>query len=140
MQEATLAMTKALTSYRTHNGTFAAFVTGIAQHKITDAFRVAGRNRSLPSDTLPEASDGTAGPEELALRAERAARMEGLLAELLTDRQVLILRLRLLGNVPVAEVAAVLDMSPGSVRVAQHRALQKLRARIEADGVDVVAV
>lgn len=46
----------------------------------------------------------------------------------LTPRQRHILRLRIVDEKTAAETADALHMTPGVVRVAQHRALNRLRA------------
>ena len=43
--------------------------------------------------------------------------------------QAEIVLLRVLGDLDVAQVAAIVGKSPGAVRIAQHRALQRLQRR-----------
>ncbi|WP_233160277.1 sigma-70 family RNA polymerase sigma factor [Pseudonocardia sp. MH-G8] len=129
VQLVVLAVVGALPSYRTDGGAFEAFVAGIARHKAADAFRGAARNRSVPVADFPEQADRSAGPELSALQAERAALAKRLIATL-PERQQQILTLRLIHQLSAAETGAALGMTEGAVRVAQHRALTALRARL----------
>lgn len=129
VQLVVLAVVGALPNYCAEGATFNAFVAGIARHKAADAFRGAARNRSVPVADIPEQADSSAGPELSALQAERAALARRLIATL-PVRQQQILTLRLIHQLSAAETAAILGMTEGSVRVAQHRALTTLRARL----------
>lgn len=127
VQEVCIAVFTSLPRYRPVSGSpFIAFVLGIAHNKIVDAYRAAARHRSLPSDELPEHGDPAPGPEQLAERAETLTELRALIARLPARHQD-ILVMRLVNGLSTEEVAGVLDMSPGAVRVAQHRALQVLR-------------
>ena len=92
-QEVCLAAITALPRYKDQGRPFLAFVYGIAAHKVADAHRAAGRNRSDPTDVVPERLSLDAGPEQMALDAESSARMNKLLAVLPEkQREILILR------------------------------------------------
>lgn len=62
------------------------------------------------------------------------AAIEALLRGLPGD-QAEILLLRVVAGLNVDQVAAVLGKRPGAVRVAQHRALRRLAARVERKAV-----
>jgi RNA polymerase sigma-70 factor (ECF subfamily) len=125
-QEVLLAVLTALPRYRDEGRPFAAFVYGVAAHKVADHHRAAAR-RPMPVGDVPEAADGALGPEDLAMRASDAATARELL-ELLPEAQRELLMLRVAAGLSAEETGAVLGMSAGAVRVAQHRALTKLRA------------
>ncbi|GAY13114.1 RNA polymerase sigma factor ShbA [Pseudonocardia sp. N23] len=125
-QEVMVAVCKALPGFDRSRSVFMAFVYGIAGNKIADAFRAAARDRSVSTDELPEGVDLAGGPEAEALRDDAARRVGALLARLPgSARTILVHRLAL--NYSAEETAALVGMTPGAVRVAQHRALQKLR-------------
>ena len=125
-QEVMVAVCKALPSFDRGRSVFMAFVYGIAGNKIADAFRAAARDRSVSTDELPEGVDIAGGPEAEALRDDAARQIGRLLGKLQESaRMILVYRLAL--NYSAEETAALVDMTPGAVRVAQHRALQKLR-------------
>jgi RNA polymerase sigma-70 factor (ECF subfamily) len=92
-QEVCLAAIQALPRYQDQGRPFLAFVYGIASHKVADAHRAAGRNRSEPTDVVPERWSLDSGPEQMALQSDSAARMTKLLA-VLPEKQREILTLR----------------------------------------------
>ncbi|MCW2666664.1 MAG: polymerase, sigma-24 subunit, subfamily [Frankiales bacterium] len=126
-QEVCMAVVTALPRYVDQGRPFAAFVYGIASHKVADAHRASFRDRSDPTETLPESVDTSAGPEEAALASDEAARARVLLARLPANQRELVL-LRVVAGLSAEETGAALGMSAGAVRVAQHRALARLRA------------
>ncbi|MEU7477313.1 RNA polymerase sigma factor ShbA [Lentzea sp. NPDC042327] len=130
-QEVCLAVLTALPAYRDQGRPFLAFVYGIAAHKVADAHRAAARLRSEPVAELPEATDLGAGPEQQALQGELSERM-GALLRLLPGKQREILVLRVVVGLSAEETAEAVDSTPGAVRVAQHRALSRLRREIAA--------
>ncbi|GAB2986006.1 sigma-70 family RNA polymerase sigma factor [Saccharothrix stipae] len=130
-QEVCLALLTALPTYKDHGRPFLAFVYGIAAHKVADAHRAALRNRAEPVPELPDAPDDEqAGPEQSALRVELSQRV-GELLRLLPDKQREIVVLRVVVGLSADQTAEAVDASPGAVRVAQHRALTRLRREIE---------
>jgi RNA polymerase sigma-70 factor, ECF subfamily len=126
-QEVCLAVVGALPSYKIKGLSFRAFVYGIAAHKVTDAFRAIGRNRSEPMAELPDVAVTHDGPEQRLLAGELAERLGGLLHRL-TPRQREVLILRIVAGLSAEEVAHIVGSTPGAVRVTQHRALNRLRA------------
>jgi len=125
-QEVCLAVLTALPSYRDQGRPFLAFVYGIAAHKVADAHRASSRNRSEPVADVPDVPETDAGPEQHALRGELSREMVELL-KILPEKQREILLLRVVVGLSAEETATALGSTPGAVRVAQHRALTKLR-------------
>ena len=130
-QEVCLALLAALPSYTDTGRPFGAFVFGIAAHKVADAARGAARVQAVPVCDVPDAPDASAGPEEALLAGYDALRARRLLASLPTGQRRLLL-LRVVTGLSAEETGYVLDMTPGAVRVAQHRALARLRELAEA--------
>ncbi len=129
-QEVCLAVLYALPRYRDTGRPFDAFVVAIAQHKVADLQRAAMRGPGstvLPSDEMPERADDSLGPEERALLSSDAEWARKLLANLPDHLRELVL-LRVAIGLTAEETGQKLGMSPGAVRVAQHRALSRLRA------------
>ncbi|SCK28593.1 RNA polymerase sigma-70 factor, ECF subfamily [Streptomyces sp. WMMB 322] len=132
-QEVCIAVLCALPRYRDTGKPFEAFVVAIAQHKIADLQRAAMRGpgqTAVPSDEMPEQPDDSLGPEERALLSSDAAWAKQLLANLPQHLRELVL-LRVAVGLTAEETGEMLGMSPGAVRVAQHRALSRLRALAE---------
>jgi RNA polymerase sigma-70 factor (ECF subfamily) len=128
-QEVCLAVLKALPSYRDQGRPFMAFVYGIAAHKVADAHRAAARNRTEPVADLPDEPESGTGPEQLALQGELSRRMQDLLT-VLPDKQREIVVLRVVVGLSAEETAEAVGSTPGAVRVAQHRALARLRKNL----------
>jgi RNA polymerase sigma-70 factor, ECF subfamily len=133
-QEVCLAVLTALPGYRVQGRPFLAFVYGIASHKVIDAHRAATRNRSEPVADVPDAVEVADGPEQRALRVELSGEMARLL-DTLPDKQREILVLRVVVGLSAEETAEAVGSTPGAVRVAQHRALARLRKSMPEEEV-----
>jgi RNA polymerase sigma-70 factor (ECF subfamily) len=133
-QEVCLAVLTALPSYRDQGRPFLAFVYGIAAHKVADAHRAAGRNRSEPVADVPDEPETDAGPEQRAMQQDLSRRMKDLL-DVLPDKQRDIVLLRVVVGLSAEETAEAIGSTPGAVRVAQHRALARLRKTLSAEEV-----
>ena len=132
-----MAAITALPRYRDQGRPFLAFVYGIAAHKVADAHRAASRDLAYPADELPERCSDSADPEQVALEAESVTRMNELL-EVLPDQQREIIIMRVVVGLSAEETATAVGSTPGAVRVAQHRALTRLKSEIVAAGRDYV--
>lgn len=111
---------------------FAGWLFTIARRRLVD-HRRARRRRPVdpaPADTFARLADPSA--EDAALGAGRladdAARR---IVALLPDDQAEVLLLRVVGGLDVATVAQITGRRPGTVRVAQHRALRRLAEQID---------
>jgi RNA polymerase sigma-70 factor (ECF subfamily) len=124
-QEVCIAVLSALPRYRDEGRPFEAFVYRVAANKVADAQRLAYR-LPQPHAEIPDTVDLADGPEESALRAAEAERARALLDRLSPQlRELMVLRVAV--GLSADETGRALGMSPGAVRVAQHRALAKLR-------------
>ena len=132
-QEVCLATITALPRYRDRGRPFLAFLYGIAAHKVADAHRAAGRDLAYPTDTIPERWSNDAGPEQLAIEADSVSRMSEML-EILPAKQREILILRVVVGLSAEETAVAVGSTTGAVRVAQHRALSRLKSEMIAAG------
>lgn len=125
-QEVCVAVLRSLPRYEDRGAPFEAFVYGIASNKVADAMRSSLRGPE-PTDELPDEIDLDADPLDTVIAAERSSDTWAMLDRLgETQREILTLRVAV--GMTADEVAASLDMTPGAVRVAQHRALTRLRA------------
>ncbi|MBV1850075.1 RNA polymerase sigma factor ShbA [Catellatospora tritici] len=131
-QDVCIALLQALPRYREQGVPFSAFVYGIAARKVADAQRAAMRHLTAVPSPREEAApleqpDHTPGPEQQALDNDQARRLARLLGRL-PDNQREIIVLRVAVGLSADEVGLSLNMSAGAVRVAQSRALARLRA------------
>src|SRR5918912_1180906 len=125
-QEVCIAVLSALPRYRDEGKPFEAFVYKIAANKVADAQRGSYR-QPQPQAELPDVVDVAEGPEDLVVRASDAEQARALL-ELLPHSLRELMLLRVAVGLSADETGRALGMSAGAVRVAQHRALQRLRA------------
>jgi RNA polymerase sigma-70 factor (ECF subfamily) len=128
-QDTLLAVVGALARWRPEKRVMA-FVYGIASNKVVDAYRAAGRDRSVPTEIVPEEPDLDHGPEQAAMHGGLVAELRALLDELPEHhREILVLRVAL--GMTAVETATAVGSTSGAVRVTQHRALAKLRELVE---------
>ncbi|WP_084628271.1 RNA polymerase sigma factor ShbA [Amycolatopsis nigrescens] len=132
-QEVCLAVLKALPAYQDRGGSFLYLVHAIAANKVADAYRLVSRDRSEPVPELPERPLADNEPEKHALALDLGERLTGLLS-CLPQLQQEILALRIAVGLSANETAEALGISPGNVRVTQHRAITKLRTVVRPDG------
>jgi len=130
-QEVCIAVISALPRYRDMGRPFVSFVFGIASHKVADAQRAAAR-QAIPIEDMPDGPDDGPGPEDLVVAYLEAERVRALLAQLPVLQHRLLV-LRVLSGLSAEETGEALGMSAGAVRVAQHRALARLRAILSED-------
>ena len=124
-QEVCIAVLSALPRYQDMGRPFASFVFGIASHKVADAMRSAAR-LAIPTEDLPDGPGERPGPEETVVAYLEAEFAHALLARLPVNQRELLV-MRVLSGLTAEETGRELGMSPGAVRVAQHRALARLR-------------
>lgn len=135
-QEVCMAVIAALPTYQERGLPFEAFVYTIISRKLVDAQRAAMRGPA-PVPDVPDGPDDAPSPETVAVMRDDAATALALMQRL-PGQQREILTLRVAVGMSTEETAAALGMSTGAVRVAQHRALGKLRTMIsQAERGDV---
>lgn len=126
-QEVCVAVLTALPRYQDTGRPFEAFVFRVAGHKVADAQRqVLGREQpveELPDGRSDALADDPARSAEVSSEADRVTRLMDRLPG--QQREVLVLRVAV--GLSTEETAAALGMTAGAVRVAQHRALGRLR-------------
>jgi RNA polymerase sigma-70 factor, ECF subfamily len=106
-----------------------AWAFGILRHVVHDLWRRRGRERKAALPLSPEAPD----PAEFASLSDEHRIVRQAFDQLsASDREIL--ELRVVAQLPSEEVAAILGMSPGAVRMAQARALGRLRITLSGDG------
>jgi RNA polymerase sigma-70 factor (ECF subfamily) len=96
----------------------------IARRRMIDLRRRRARRPTQPVGRLEELVPGGDVEEEAMIELATQAAL-GRLATLSLDQAEVVL-LRVLGGLPVAEVAKIVEKKPGTVRVLQHRALRRL--------------
>lgn len=129
VQDVCLALVTAIPKYRDMGKPFMAFVYGIAAHKLADAGRRSVLRQTFSVEDMPEEQSQDAGPEQLALGGELRNHAEALMDTLPTKYRKIVL-MRVVWGLTAPQTGAALGMSAGAVRVAQHRAMNMLRAEL----------
>jgi RNA polymerase sigma-70 factor (ECF subfamily) len=124
------AVTRAVASIdrlRNDGGGFDAWMYGILRHVVIDTHRVSFREGP---GVVPDVVDRSPAPEDRALDREDAEETRAAFERLNPADQEL-LELRVIAGLSAEEVAEVLGRRPGAVRMAQSRALGRLRALLD---------
>jgi RNA polymerase sigma-70 factor (ECF subfamily) len=101
------------------------YAFGVASNKVADVYRKQSRRPEHLTSEVPELADPYDGPESTALRRDEVRQVRRLLDRLSPRaRELLLLRT---AGLTAEQAGQVVGMSPGAVRVAQHRALTQLR-------------
>jgi RNA polymerase sigma-70 factor (ECF subfamily) len=98
----------------------------IARRRLIDLRRTRARRRTspLPNESLPDAQTPVDGEEAVVMAASTHAALARIVS--LPRDQAEVIFLRVLADLDVNDVAAILGKRPGTVRVLQHRALKRL--------------
>lgn len=133
--EAWLSVITSLDRFRGDEPALRAWAFTIARSRLIDLRRLRARRGTVPTS-----------PEELAEHAETRNVEEEALAELSTEEAVAqiaslphdqaeVVLLRVIGDLSVRDVAAIMGKRPGTIRVLQHRALRSLALRVSRQAV-----
>ncbi|MBV8385960.1 MAG: sigma-70 family RNA polymerase sigma factor [Acidimicrobiia bacterium] len=109
-------------------GGFDGWLFGICRHVVLDAQRAAGRR----GYALPPEEVNHVDPIEGLVSAEEAAAVRKAFGRL-SDGDRELLELRVVGGLSAEETAEALGRRPGAVRMAQSRALGRLRRLLVED-------
>jgi RNA polymerase sigma-70 factor (ECF subfamily) len=122
-------MVKSIDGLTRPNVTADGWCFGILHHVVADLQRRTYRRRKgMPSD-IPSVGE----PSDPLVLADEHQAVRAAFAHLSRrDRDVL--ELRVVAGLCAEEVALILSMRPGAVRMAQVRALERLRAGVEIEG------
>jgi len=135
-QEVCMAVHTALPDYDERGLPFEAFLYAIAARKVADSQRSLMRGPVAVAE-VPDVCDPGAGPERTAVVRDEAQRVMALVRTLPLQQQEII-TLRVAVGMSTEETRA-LGMSAGAIRVAQHRALNRLRELVAAQTEEVAS-
>jgi RNA polymerase sigma-70 factor, ECF subfamily len=114
---------------------FRSWLLTIAHRRLVDEWRRRGRRLEdpFPNEEIGQLSiDLSDGEAEAMSRLRARGVLEAL--EHLTDDQRSVLFLRVIGDLPVLEVAQILDKPETAVKALQRRAVSRLRKLLEESG------
>ncbi len=128
-QEVFYRALKSLDRYQETGHSFRAYLATIARNLMRDRWK-----RHAPIHVglhhLPEIGSAEFGPEDRSILLADARQIFDALIALSDDHQQVIL-LRIAEGRSTAEVAELMQRSPGAVRVLQHRAIAALRDQLQ---------
>ena len=122
---------RSIGTFRDDGNGFDAWLSGILRHVVLDAQRAAGRRPVAAVAAVPDVASTAAGPEDELVAGFDAASVRAAFARL-DDADRELLELRVVLGLSSDEVASVLGKRAGAVRMAQSRALDRLRAHLVA--------
>ena len=129
VQDALMRLVNAIDVYRPV-APIEAYAMRITSNAIANHYRCVRRGaRVVPLAKVPEQSCPASDSEQRVLRAELASVLAAQVRTL-PGRQKDIVLLRVVHGLSAEETAHLLDTTPGAVRVAQHRAVRRLRKTV----------
>ena len=108
------------------NSGMRSWLFSIAHNEIANRHRTRARNPADPLSWAEAFPDNRPSPEELAILADHQGQLQAAMSRLSSDMKRVI-ELRLFGF-DDAEIAKLLDKTPGAVRTAQCRAVIQIRS------------
>ena len=130
--EVWLEVARGLERFRGGEGEFRAWLFTLARRRVIDMHRYHARHPVVltddPGDLDRRAGDDTAGAALENMSTDAALE----LISTLPREQAEIIVLRVIACLDVAQVAELVGKKPGAVRVAAHRGLRTLAARLAA--------
>jgi RNA polymerase sigma-70 factor (ECF subfamily) len=137
-----LRVIESLASFDGSEPGFRRWLVTIARNRHLDLVRRSGRRPEQLSGEVVELvglldASGTAAPDPATVVEERGSTAWALrLVATLPREQAELVVLRVIVGLDVADIAAVTGRTPGSVRVAVHRGLRRLRESLDAQALD----
>ncbi len=133
--EAWLDIANALRQFEGDERGLRALAFTIARRRLVDLQRRRARHPAVPIDAQGVVEEGWAGDVEEEAMTALATEIALARVAALPPEQAEVILLRVLGGLPVADVAKIVAKRPGAVRVIQHRALRRLAEQMEREGV-----
>jgi RNA polymerase sigma-70 factor (ECF subfamily) len=121
-----IGVAKGIPSFKGDEEDFRAFVFTVARRRVLDHRRTEARRRTYPDELASLERHGpTADAEDDAMDQLGQGWALRLVSQLPPD-QADVVMLRVLADLPVKDVAAILGKQPGAVRALQFRAVRRL--------------
>jgi RNA polymerase sigma-70 factor (ECF subfamily) len=124
-----LSALHSLSSYRPESS-FAAWLLGIAHHKLVDHYR--DHAPAQPLDVVSERPDSAPLPEETAIRRTQLQRIQRALRGLAPERAAA-LGLRYFADLNLHEIAGILGKKEPAIKMLIFRGLQDVRSRLAVE-------
>jgi RNA polymerase sigma-70 factor (ECF subfamily) len=134
--DAWLDVARGLHRFRGDQSAFRSWAFTIVRRRALDVQRMNARRRTNPADPhqLVDAAPG-GNVEEEALASLGASWAIRSIVDALSAEQAEVVLLRVIGDLEVDQVAAIMGKRPGTIRVLQHRGLRRLAETLRREGV-----
>ncbi|MGH9295130.1 MAG: RNA polymerase sigma factor, partial [Acidimicrobiales bacterium] len=132
--EVWLALARQIPAFAGGEAQWLGLVFLVARRCLADDWRRRARRRTDPVDIELLDRPGHSDVEEEALQSAADCAAASFVTANLTGDQADVILLRVLADLDVAQTAKALSKRPGTVRVIQHRALQRLAAKLGTSG------
>jgi len=103
-----------------------AFLYQIARNAVVDHYREKGRTKEISTEMSPETADPGTNAQEKAILSSDINTLKKSLQKLKKEHQDVIIW-HYLDDMPIANIAQLIDKPEGTVRVMLHRGLKELR-------------
>jgi RNA polymerase sigma-70 factor (ECF subfamily) len=134
--DAWLDIARSLDRFRGDEQAFRAWAFTIARRRLLDLQRSHARRRTDPVDPGDLVGAGGRGDaEDDALAALGTGWAIRIIASSLSHDQAEVVLLRVIGDLSVDDVAAIMGKRPGTIRVLQHRAIRRLAQVLRREDV-----
>lgn len=124
--ECWLAAAQVLASFEGGADDLRAWLFGVARNQVANHYRTRRRRLGIVRAEGPIDPVVPADPADAVLDSLSAQEAVEALVRALPSDQAEVVLMRVVAGLSVEQVAKILNKSPGSVRVAQHRALRRL--------------
>lgn len=115
---------------------FRSWLFTIVRRRMLNEFRRQGRDHSTPHDPMVMPTPvSTESPEGDVIALFETAEALALIGSVLPPLQADVVLMRVVAGLPVDEIADVLDLAPGHIRVLSHRGLKTLAEHFSRDAV-----
>lgn len=132
--DAWLEVARGLQRFEGDADNFRAWLFTVARHRLIDERRRQTRRVATGALSDADISD-VVGPETLVMEAVAGDLAARRIAALLPPDQADVILLRVVADLSVDQVAAIIGKKPGAVRVLQSRGLARLKERLSEKGV-----
>jgi len=132
-QQVFLKAWEAIRRYKRTDSRFISWLLTISHNLVIDFYRTRKDRAYIEAEVL--ASDDTSGPERAAEASFAQQRLRRAILQLRSDEQQVVI-MRFMEGFEYAEIASEMNKREGNIRVILHRALLKLRAILENQGLE----
>ncbi|OGZ65309.1 MAG: hypothetical protein A2998_02450 [Candidatus Staskawiczbacteria bacterium RIFCSPLOWO2_01_FULL_37_25b] len=107
-----------------------AFLYQIARNSVVDYYRQKGRTNIVSTDSIPQIADSGITAHDKAILSADVSAVKESIYKLKKDYQDILIW-HYLEDMPIADIAKIMDKPAGTIRVMLHRGLKELKELIK---------